>query len=63
MSNHFHLLLHAKDDTVGNIVKRIASSYVYYFNGKYGRTEKTITERVNESVLSRVKKRKIHLGE
>lgn len=46
---HFHLLLHAKDDTVGNIVKRIASSYVYYFNGKYGRTEKTITERVNES--------------
>ena len=26
--NHFHLLLHAKDDTVGNIVKRIASSYV-----------------------------------
>ena len=30
MSNHFHILLHAKDDTVGNIVKRIASSYVYY---------------------------------
>lgn len=26
MSNHFHLLLHAKDDTVGNIVKRLASS-------------------------------------
>ena len=49
MFNHFHLLLHAKDDTVGNIVKCIASSYVYYFNGKYGRTEKTITERVNES--------------
>ena len=49
MSNHFHLILHAKDDPVGNIVKRIASSYVYYFNGKYGRTEKTITERVNES--------------
>ena len=21
MSNHFHILLHAKDDTVGNIVK------------------------------------------
>lgn len=36
MSNHFHLLLYAKDDTVGNIVKRIASSYVYYFNKKYG---------------------------
>ena len=25
MSNHFHLLLHAKDDTVGNIVKRMDS--------------------------------------
>ena len=37
MSNLFHLLLYAKDDTVGNIVKRIASSYVYYFNTKYGR--------------------------
>ena len=37
MSNHFHILLHAKEDTVGNIVKRIASSYVYYFNRKYGR--------------------------
>ena len=30
MSNHFHILLHAKDDTDGNIFKCIASSYVYY---------------------------------
>ena len=45
MSNHFHLLLHAKDDTVGNIVKRIASSYVYYFNGKYGRDGHLFKER------------------
>lgn len=30
MSKHFHILLHAKDDTAGNIVKRIASSYVFY---------------------------------
>ena len=45
MSNHFHLLLHAKDDTVGNIVKCIASSYVYYFNGKYGRDGHLFKER------------------
>ena len=45
MSNHFHLLLHAKDDTVGNIVKRIASSYVYYFNKKYGRDGHLFKER------------------
>lgn len=42
---HFHLLLHAKDDTVGNIVKRIASSYVYYFNRKYGRDRHHFKER------------------
>ena len=30
MYNHFLLLLHAKDDTDGNIFKCIASSYVYY---------------------------------
>lgn len=45
MSNHFHLLLHAKDDTVGNIVKRKASSYVYYFNRKYGRDGHLFMER------------------
>ena len=45
MSNHFHLLLHAKEDTVGNIVKRMASSYVYYFNKKYGRDGHLFKER------------------
>ena len=45
MSNHFHLLFHAKNDTVGNIVKCIASSYVYYFNGKYGRDGHLFKER------------------
>ena len=45
MSNHFHLLLHAKDDTVGSIVKRIASSYVYYFNRKYDRDGHLFKER------------------
>ena len=45
MSNHFHLLLHAKEDTVGNIVKRMASSYVYYFNNKYGRDGHLFKER------------------
>ena len=45
MSNRFHLLLHAKEDTVGNIVKRIASSYVYYFDRKYGRDGHLFKER------------------
>ena len=41
----FHRTLTAKDDTVGNIVKRIASSYVYYFNKKYGRDGHLFKER------------------
>ena len=35
MSNYFHLLLHAKNDTVGNNVKCKASLYVYCFKKKY----------------------------
>ena len=32
MSNHFHLLIREREETVGDTIKRIASSYVYYFN-------------------------------
>lgn len=37
MSNHVHLLVREKDWPLGAIVKSIASSYVFYFNKKYGR--------------------------
>ena len=30
MSNHIHLLIREREDTIGMAIKRIASSYVYY---------------------------------
>ena len=35
MSNHIHLLIREREDNIGMAIKRIASSYVYYYNHKY----------------------------
>ncbi|MCQ2267911.1 MAG: transposase [Bacteroidaceae bacterium] len=45
MGNHVHLLIQARESTIGDIVKRIASSYVFYFNRKYGRDGHLFKER------------------
>ncbi|UKK56925.1 transposase [Prevotella communis] len=45
MSNHFHLLIREREEPVGDTIKRIASSYVYYFNRKYGRDGHLFKER------------------
>lgn len=37
MPNHVHLLLCEKQWTIGQVVKSIAASYVFYYNKKYGR--------------------------
>lgn len=37
MSNQIHLLIREREDTIGMTIKRIASSYVYYYNYKYSR--------------------------
>lgn len=37
MPNHVHLLIQERTATIGEIVKRIAVSYAYYFNKKYFR--------------------------
>lgn len=37
MSNHIHLLIREREDTIGMAIKRIASSDVYYYNNKYSR--------------------------
>ena len=36
MLNHVHLLLGEKRWKVGDVMKSIASSYVFYYNKKYG---------------------------
>ena len=51
MSNHFHLLIRERDDDLAMAVKRIASSYVYYYNHKYGRDGHLF----REAVLSMIK--------
>lgn len=45
MGNHFHLLIREREESVGETVKRIASSYVYYYNRKYGRDGHLFKER------------------
>ena len=45
MSNHIHLLIHEREDTIGMAIKRIASSYVYYYNHKYSRDGHLFRER------------------
>lgn len=45
MSNHFHLLIREREESVGETIKRIASSYVYYYNRKYGRDGHLFKER------------------
>ena len=41
MTNHFHLLIREREEKVGETVKRIASSYVYYRNLSTEHTEDT----------------------
>lgn len=45
MTNHIHLLIREREDTVGMAIKRIASSYVYYYNRKYSRDGHLFRER------------------
>ena len=65
MSNHFHLLIREREESVGETVKRIASSYVYYFNRKYMRDghlfkERFKSEPVNDMAYFTVLLRYIH---
>lgn len=37
MDNHAHLLIQEGEDDISTVVKRISSSYVYWYNKKYER--------------------------
>ena len=45
MGNHVHLLIKESSETLTQIMKRISSSYVYYYNHKYGRIGHLFQER------------------
>lgn len=51
MSNHLHLLIKEENEELGQIFKRIGSSYVYWYNFKYSRTGHLFQDRFrSESV-------------
>ncbi|MDX8346133.1 transposase [Rossellomorea sp. YZS02] len=45
MDNHVHLLLKEAEETVSDTIKRISSSYVYWYNKKYDRCGHLFQER------------------
>ena len=45
MGNHVHLLIKENDEPIGDVMKRISSSYVYYYNHKYDRIGHLFQER------------------
>ena len=55
MGNHFHLLIRERDERVGETMKRIASSYVYYYNRKYGRDGHLFKERFKSEPVNDMK--------
>ena len=65
MGNHFHLLIREREDSIGMAIKRIASSYVYYYNHKYSRDgylfrERFKSEPVNDMIYFVTLLRYIH---
>lgn len=52
MGNHVHLLIKENTDNVGDVMKRIASSYVYYYNHKYDRVGHLFQERYKSQPVS-----------
>ncbi|MFT4414428.1 transposase [Fredinandcohnia humi] len=45
MDNHVHLLIQESEEGISNIIKRISSSYVYWYNTKYERCGHLFQER------------------
>jgi REP element-mobilizing transposase RayT len=51
MNNHIHLLVRENDESISKAVKRISSSYVYWYNQKYDRCGHLFQERFNSEVV------------
>jgi len=51
MSNHVHLLIKEIEDEISTSIKRISSSYVYWYNWKYGRCGHLFQERYKSEIV------------
>ncbi len=51
MDNHVHLLIKETKESISDIIKRICSSYVYWYNAKYKRCGHLFQERFKSEVV------------
>lgn len=51
MDNHVHILLAEQEEPIATIIKRISSSYVMWFNKKYGRCGHLFQERFKSEIV------------
>lgn len=51
MSNHIHLLIKENNEPISTIIKRISSSYVYWYNKKYERCGHLFQERFKSEAV------------
>ncbi len=51
MGNHIHLLIHVHEEELGLIMKRIGTSYVYWYNSKYNRSGHLFQDRYKSEVV------------
>ncbi len=51
MDNHIHLLIKENKESIDQVIKRISSSYVYWYNQKYERRGHLFQERYKSEVV------------
>lgn len=51
MDNHIHILMKEIDDSISTAIKRISSSYVYWYNKKYDRCGHLFQERFKSEAV------------
>ncbi|WP_373665478.1 hypothetical protein SPSIL_021410 [Sporomusa silvacetica DSM 10669] len=51
MDNHIHLLIKEKNESISQLIKRISSSYVYWYNQKYERCGHLFQERFKSEAI------------
>ena len=51
MSNHVHLLMETGDEPLGQVMKRLGSRYVWWYNQKYGRTGHLFQDRFRSEAV------------
>lgn len=55
MENHVHLVINEGEDEISRIMKRINTSYAYYFNNKYHRAGHVFQDRFKSEAIEREK--------